>query len=57
MRKRHTTIPWGPIVTRETWEGYVAFCKRQRDRLSPIVHKQRRVFVGTVNTGYKNVNR
>ena len=42
MRKNHTNIPWGPIITHETYEGYVAFCKRQKERLEAM-DPQRRV--------------
>ncbi len=33
MRKNHTDIPWGPIIPHEIYEGYVAFCQRQKDRV------------------------
>lgn len=47
MRQNHNTIPWGPVIPHEVYEGYVAFCKRQRDRTEHCDfdrrHQERRV--------------
>lgn len=54
MRTNHTKIPWGPVVPHVVYEGYVAFCERQRDRVRRINpdferrHQERRVTVPTI---------
>ena len=51
MRQNYTTIPWGPVVPHETYEGYVAFCQRQKDRQKHSEfdrrHQDRRVAIVT----------
>lgn len=50
MRQQHTTIPWGPVIPHETYEGYIAFCERQRDRVRRVNpdferrHQERRLY-------------
>lgn len=47
MRLNHTTIPWGPVIPHEQYEGYVAFVQRQKDRAKHSEfdrrHQERRV--------------
>ena len=47
MSREHTIIPWGPIVPHEVYEGYIAFCQRQRERCKHVDfdrrHQDRRV--------------
>ena len=56
MRQNHTTIPWHPTDQYDLYEGYVAFCQRQRERLDKLQNLQRRTFVGTITAGYRNAN-